>query len=119
MASPHDLPYDLANAPFMVTDPGTGVAIQVDRWNQIVPFTVAGTETNTLGHPINANQRVKLVCSVRSSGTRTVTVAAAFNAAANTTLAFDAAGEWAILESHPVGSDFRWKLISYDGATPG
>lgn len=126
MASPHDLPFDLTQAPFLVNDPGTGAAIVVSRWNQTVPLRVAGTETNTLANPLNANQRVRLVCEIRSSGTRTVTVAAAYNVAGNTTIAFDAVGECAILESVPAGYEsdnvtakFRWKLVSYDGATLG
>ena len=126
MSSSHDIPFDMTQAPFLVPDPGTGNAIVVSRWNQTVPLRVAGTETNTLANPLNANQRVRLVCEIRSAGTRTVTVAAAFNQAGNTTIAFDAVGESAILESVPSGyesdnvtSKFRWKLVHSDGATLG
>ena len=122
MGSPHDILHDLQDAPHCAFDPGTAAAIVVTRWGHTVPLTIAGTETNTLANPTGPGMRVKIVASVVTSGTRAVTVAAAFNASGNTILTFDTVGDMAILESYPAGLEsdgktpkYRWKLLSSDG----
>jgi hypothetical protein len=116
--SGHNAPYELNQAPFEVADPGSGVAIPVTRWNQIIGITVAGTETNTLADPAQAGWRLTIMCVARSSGTRTVTADSAVNASGHLTIAFDAVDERVILESVPVGDGaYEWRVVDSEGAT--
>jgi hypothetical protein len=116
--SAHELPYQLNEAPFEASDPGSGKAIPVDRWNLHIALSIAGTETNTLAAPTKAGQRVNLFAAVVSSGSRVVTAASAVNAAGNTKITFDAVDEFVSLESFPVGSGaFEWRVVSYAGAS--
>jgi hypothetical protein len=119
--SAHKRPYELAQAYFEIPDPGTGQAINYNKWGTVVPFTIAAsaTETNTLAAPLNANQRIVMFAlSVGASGTRTVTVASAINIAGDTTIKFDAVDDYCILTSVPVGSGvFEWRVESADGVT--
>lgn len=118
--SAHNLPTQLNQAPFEVLDPGTGVAIVVDRWNQIIPLTIAASasETNTLAAPLKAGQRLTIfAASVGSGGTRTITVASAINQAGDTTLAFANVDDYVVLESVPVGSGvYEWRVVVNEGA---
>lgn len=117
--SAHKLPGELNNAPFETLDPGTGTAIVVDRWNQIIPLTIAAsaTETNTLAAPLKAGQKLTLfAASVGSGGKRTVTVASAIDAAGGTTLTFNNVDDRATLESVPVGSGtYEWRVVASEG----
>lgn len=119
--STHQLPIQLHSAPFETLDPGSGAAIRVDRWNQVVPLTIAAStsETNTLAAPLKAGQRVTIfAASVGSSGSRAVTVASAYDAAGGTVLTFDAVDERVVLESIPVGSGvFEWRVVDFEGVT--
>lgn len=122
--SASQLPAQLYTAPFETNDPGTGAAINVDRWNQTVSFTIAASaaETNTLATPLKAGQRLTLyAANVGSGGSRVVTVATAYNEAGNTTLTFDAVGERVVLESVQTGTAgaaaFRWRVANSEGAT--
>lgn len=106
--------------PTEVTDPGTGKAIVVDRYNQCVPLTIAAnaTETNTLAAPTRDGQRLRIIAvSVGSSGTRAVTVASAINAASNTIITFDAVGDMVVLESFPISTTaYAWRVIVSNGS---
>lgn len=118
------LPGQLHVAPFETLDPGTGVAIVVDRWNQVVPLTIAANtaETNTLAAPHRAGQKLTIfAANVGASGSRVVTVASAYDAAGGTTLTFDAVDERVVLESVPVGSagspSYEWRVVDFEGVT--
>jgi hypothetical protein len=115
----HNTPAELHIAPFQVLDPGTGVAIRVDRWNQIIPLTIAASasETNTLAAPTGAGQKLTLfAASVGSGGSRVVTVASAIDAAGTTTLTFAAVDDRVTLESVPVtATTYEWRVTSNEG----
>jgi hypothetical protein len=117
--SAHNTLAELHQSPCEIPDPGTGTAIKVDRWNQVVPFTVAAnaSETNTLAAPTRAGQKVTLFAkTVGSSGTRVVTVASAVDAAGTTTLTFAAVDDRVTLESVPVAADtYEWRVTSNEG----
>lgn len=121
--SAHNTPYELNQAPFEVADPGTGTAINVDRWNQVIPLTIAASasETNTLAAPTQAGQKLTLfAASVGSSGSRVVTVASAVDAGGRTTLTFNAVDDRVTLESVPVGSGvFEWRVTSEETTSLG
>lgn len=117
--SAHNTPAELHQAPFETIDPGTGVAIKVNRWNQVIPLTIAASasETNTLAAPTQAGQKLTLfAASVGSGGTRVVTVASAVDAAGTLTLTFAAVDDRVTLESVPVGSGvYEWRITSNEG----
>lgn len=107
--------FSRANPTAMCLDPGTGKALPNDR-SGVTPFTIAASasETNTLAAPIKAGLMYTLNArTVGASGTRAVTVAAAFNSAGDTVLTFSAAGQYAILFSVPASSStYAWKLVA-------
>lgn len=115
----HQLPSALNQAPFEVLDPGTGVAIVVDRWNQHIPLTIAASasETNTLAAPTKAGQRLCIIAvTVGSGGSRAITAATAINQTGNTIMTFGHQYDAIILESFPVGSGvYRWRVAYNDG----
>ena len=120
--SASQLPAQLYTAPFETNDPGTGVAINVDRWNQSISFTIAASaaETNTLAAPTRAGLRLTLMAAVvGSGGSRAVTVASAYDANGSTVLTFDAVDERVVLESVQVGSagspSFEWRVVDIEG----
>jgi hypothetical protein len=123
--SAHNIPQQLHNGgPFEVNDPGTGVPITVDRYNQHVALRIAASasETNTLADPTRAGQKLTLIAAVvGSGGSRVVTVASAYDAAGGTTLTFDAVDERVVLESVQVGAagtaDFEWRVVDFEGVT--
>lgn len=125
MSNAHRVLQDISKAPSEVLDPGTGAAIVVDRWNQIIPLTIAGTETNTLAAPLNANQKLRIHVATYTSGARTITVASGINKDGDTTLVFDAAEEFVVLESMPVSATgtspalYEWRVVASEGVSGG
>jgi len=113
--SAHNILRELHMAPCEVCDPGTGNPIPVDRWNQIVPIVTGGVgETNTLPNPTQAGQRLGLICKTHGGGDRVVTAASAINQAGNTTMTFGVATDLIIVESYPVGTGYRWRVVAND-----
>jgi hypothetical protein len=100
-----------------LADPGTGAAIPVDASYSIALTTGAGAETNTLAVPTFVGQRLSINLGTAGGGTRTITVASAFNQAGNTQIAFTQAQDCAILEGvRSTGAGvLAWKLVLNDG----
>jgi hypothetical protein len=121
MSAAHSFPFKNAIAPVEIVDPGTGNAISVDRSPLVIPLTIAASasETNTLAAPVGPNYELKIyAASVGSGGTRTITAASGLTADTDTTIVFNAAGDWVYLMSFPVGSGtYRWRVISHEGVT--
>lgn len=122
MSIASDLPYRMDTAPFETTDPGTGVAILVDRWNQFIALDVAAgaTETNTLAAPLRAARRVCFTLArLGAGGTRAITAASAINQTGNTIMTFAEASDSIILESVQVGiggtAVYKWRVVYNDG----
>ena len=114
--SGHNIAHELTRAPFEVLDPGSGEAIVVDRYNVTIPLTIgAGAETNTLAAPTNANQRVRIISSVQGAGSRAITAASSINQTGNTVMTFAAVEDVIVLESFPVGSAYKWRVVANDG----
>lgn len=117
--SAHNTLHELFRAPYEVVDPGNGAAINVTRWNQHVPLTIAAStsETNTLAAPTQTGQRVSIIAvSVGGSGQRAITVASSVNQTGNTVLTFAQQFDAITLESFPVGSGvYRWRVVYNDG----
>lgn len=112
--------FRLHEAPFLNSvDPGSGEAIYVDRFGHVIPFDIAaaGAETMTLAAPTRAGLTCALVArTVGASGVRTVTVTGGVNAAGDTTLVFDAEGDFVELKSYPVGDGtYRWRIVRAEG----
>jgi hypothetical protein len=118
--SAHNTLQELNDAPVEVLDPGDGAAIRVDRWGMVVPLVIAASasETNTLPNPTKAGQKLMLLAkTVGSGGTRTITAASAVTLAGDTTIVFNAAGDFAVLESVPAASGYVWRIVSQGGGT--
>ena len=115
-----NLPHELRDdAVYEVADPGTGRRINVGRWNMHVPLTIAAgvAETNSLGDPIKAGERLCLIAvAVGAGGTRAVTAESPIDADGYTTLTFDAVDDMAILEGFPVGGRaYEWRVTVTGG----
>lgn len=114
--SGYQIPYQLMNAPFEVTDPRTGNPLEVTRWNQVVSLTVAGSETNTLADPTSAGQLLTIVADGYSSGSRVITAASAINQTGNTIMTFGADMDCITLISVPEGGGaYVWRVLANDG----
>jgi len=118
--SAHRLPHDLFMAPYETADPGDGVAITPDRWNQSIPLTITAStaETNTLATPTRPGQKITLVAaSVGSGGSRAVTAATGVNQTGNTVMTFGAVRQMLAIESIPIGSGaYRWQIVVNEGS---
>lgn len=112
--------YARGNALEEIADPGTGAAIPVSRSGHIQIVTGGGAETNTLAIPTFVGQRLILSMKTDGGGTRTITVASAYNASGNTTIAFDDAGDSHCLEAS-LGSAgvLKWNQAWTNGPTLG
>lgn len=101
-----------------IADPGTGQAIPVTG-SGYVEIAVGDTaETNSLAAPTFVGQELTIYAvSVDGAGTRTITVASAFNTAGNTTILLDEAGETVVLRAIKIGATLAWRVIVADGAT--
>jgi hypothetical protein len=101
-----------------IADPGTGQAIPVTG-SGYVEIAVGDTaETNSLAVPTFVGQELTIYAVSRAgSGTRTITVASAFNTAGNNTILLDAAGETIVLRAIKIGTALAWRVIVADGAT--
>jgi len=99
----------------LITDPGTGLAIPIDKSGQ-VPLVIANAvEANTLAAPAFRGQELKIYAySVAGSGTRAITVSEAFNVAGNTIMTFGTAGDLAILLAGVNATGLVWKIIAND-----
>lgn len=97
-----------------VADPGDAGAIPRDQMGNC-NLVSATTETRTLADPVRSGVLLGLNFQT-DGGNITVTVTNGYDENANTTLTFSNAGEFALLISRKVGSNYRWRLIS---ATPG
>jgi hypothetical protein len=87
--------------------------------NGDLALTIAeAAETNALAVPTFAGQEICISAdTVAGSGSRTVTVASAVNAAGNNKILFDAAGQFIVLRGIKLGATFAWRVVAIDGAT--
>ena len=100
-----------------IADPGNAGAIPVTA-SGVCNITSAGAETRTLAIPTFQGQRLNLCMNV-DGGDVVITVASAFNQAANTTITMNDAGDSAELVGTLIGSALRWRLVYNDGCTLG
>ena len=102
-----------------IPDPGNGVAIEVSRSGHIQVVTAAA-ETNTLAAPTFVGQRLIISCKTHAVGDRVITVSAAFNAAGNTTITLDTAGDAICLEGcRGSAGALKWNEVWTNGPTLG
>ena len=122
--NPHNVGFRMAEHNFRHSDPGTGAIIPYTEYNQVTDLVIAGTETNTIPYPRKAGQRQTIFCVSRSSGDRTITYTTAAGgsgpftgSSADTSLVFNLADDFAVLESVHVGSDvYEWRVVAAEGA---
>ena len=113
--SGHNVGYELLIAGHVPTDPGDGGALTVDRSPVTYELVTTGAETRTLPDPVKSG--LLLVLSMKTDGGDCVVTAdTAINAAANTIMTFDNAGDSILLWSIPDGATaWKWKVMGNDG----
>ena len=118
--SGHRLPFDLLgsamNDVLDIADPGDAGAITVDRNFGVVKMVSAGAETRTLAAPTHAGVVCTLMCKTYV-GNIVVTVASAYDQAGSTTITFNTAGDFVVLQSVPLGAAYVWRVVGFDGVT--
>lgn len=111
-----NLPYEYANANWVMLDPGPSGALP-RSCDGIIHLVTAGAETRTLAAPTKAGLRLAL-CMKTYGGNCVVTVASAYDETGGTTLTFSAAGQFVALESYEVAAGvFAWRVRALDGVT--
>lgn len=96
-----------------LTDPGNAGAIPVTKSGS-VPLVTAGAETRTLAIPSAIGQTLSLYFQT-DGGDCVVTVAQAINAAGNTIITLNDAGDSIHLIGINNGSALRWRVLANDG----
>ena len=100
----------------VIADPGDAAAIPVDQSYTFGLAIGAGAETNTLADPSFAGQTLTITVDAIGGGTRAVTVAQAYDQAANTVITFNTSRDSVGLVAVQAGA-LRWQLQYNDGAT--
>ena len=116
--SSHNILSDLADAEYMLTDPGdAGTFDLLGRSLGQFAITTAAAETRTLAAPLKAGLEVGISLSV-DGGDLTVTVTGGFEVAGTTALVFDDAGDSVRLYSvKTAASTYAWRIAAVDGVT--
>jgi hypothetical protein len=100
----------------VITDPGnTGAIFNSGIGN--CPLTVAAAgETRTIANPTFVGAKVLLsLASLAAGGTVAITAGGQINAAGNTVMTFNAAGDSCILQGFNVGGAVLWRIVDNDG----
>ena len=105
---------DLGGLANEITDPGDAGAIPVAT-SGIVNVVSAGAETRTLANPAAAGL-VLGINFLTDGGDVTITAASAYNAAGNTSIVFQAVGEYILLQSRKFSTGYRWLAIASNGS---
>ena len=101
-----------------INDPGPGEPIPVTGSGYVEIAIGDAAETNSLAAPIFVGQELTIYAvSVDGAGTRTITVASAFNTDGDTTIQLDEAGQTVVLRAIKIGDALAWRVIVADGAT--
>jgi hypothetical protein len=101
-------------AEFEMVPVGNGGAIIPDRSPAVQNLRTVAAETRTLPRPLNVGQELTIVLGV-DGGDCVVTAAAAINAAGNTVMTFDNAGDMIRLVAVPIGANLFWRVVGNDG----
>lgn len=89
-------------------------AIVPDRSPAVEAIKTAAAETRTLPRPLSVGQELTIILSV-DAGDCVITAAAAINAAGNTIMTFDNAGDLIRLIAVPIGAALYWRVVGNDG----
>ena len=111
-----NIPSVLADAQWMMADPGNGGALPNYR-SGTIPLVTTGAETRTLAAPVTEGQFIALYFKT-DAGDCVVTVATGLNTTGNNTITFNDAGELIVLFAVQIGADLRWRTI-YGSEGPG
>lgn len=101
---------------FGIPDPGNGGTIPGTCSGTVAMTSGASGQTRTVQAPQQGGLDLTLVLQTFGGGTVTVAFAGGgIDANNNTNAAFDAAADYLRIQSVPVGSGFRWRLVSNVG----
>lgn len=116
--SAHRVLHDMLMAPHVITDPGNGGTITVDRDLSVVHVVTAAAETRTLAQPNKSG----LTCTIvlyTDGGDCTLTVTGGFNQLAETTATLNDAGDAITFRSICVGGTYYWRVVESIGVPQG
>ncbi len=112
----HNLLHNLAVANWNLPDPGDAGAITNSKTGHVNLVTTAA-QTRTLAAPLKEGIILGLNF-LTDGGDCVVTVASAYDDFGNTTITFDDAGEFVLLQSRKYGSGYRWRVLVSSFADP-
>ena len=98
-----------------ITDPGAAGAIPVTK-SGTCPLVTEAAEARSLAIPSFLGQEIVLVLDT-DGGDCTVTSSQAVNAAGNTVLTFNDAGDFVVLKAVTIGGALRWRIAENVGVT--
>lgn len=89
-------------------------SIVPDRSPAVETIKTAAAETRSLPRPLSVGQELTIIMSV-DGGDCVITAVGAINAAGNTIMTFDAAGDMIRLVAMPIGAALHWRVVGNDG----
>jgi len=104
-----------SSGPEVLADPGNAGAIPVTR-SGVCAITTTGAQTRTLAVPLFAGQRLTLYMTV-DAGDCVITSAQGINAAGNTSITMNDAGDHLELVAIDIGGAMRWRVVVNNGCT--
>lgn len=120
MGSAHRTLKDLFKAftpnigPGLLQDPGDAGSIIVEMWGQICSVVTAAAETRTLPVPTRAGILAGIVLDT-DGGDLTLTATSGYNRDGDTSITFADAGDYIVIWSVKIGSNYRWRVIAQEG----
>lgn len=100
--------------PGIGNDPGNAGTMNPELWGQQYLITTTGVETRTLARPAKAGIFTSVVLAV-DGGNMTLTVTGGYNAAGDTSIVFENAGDMVTFLSVKTGETYQWSAITHEG----
>lgn len=102
--------------PGLGKDPGNGGTISPTMWGQQFLLKTTSVQTRTLARPSSAGILVSVVLET-DGGDCLMTVTGGYNAAGDTSILFQNAGDMVVFISVKVGTNYEWLLVGNQGTT--
>lgn len=112
--SVHNILNKLADAAFVIVDPGDAGTIAIRQWGSVCNIVTAAAETRTLAQPTRSGILAMLNLDT-DGGDCVITVTGGFNQTADTSVTLADAGDWILVLSVKVGSSYYWRIIQQEG----
>lgn len=110
----HRTLHDNLYAAAKIDDPGDTETVTPDRSPALLSVTTATAESRVLDTPTSAGQRLTVALDV-DGGNLTITTGSAVNAAGNTTVTLDTAGDFVEFVAIEIAGARKWRVAGGDG----